>query len=163
MVNEKDLKIIAHIRNDARKKVTEISRNMHIPVTTLYDRMRAQQKKGFVKKHTALLDFSKLGFSTKVMLAVSAGEEKREPLSKYLMQHPNVNSLYRVDLGPDFIAEVIFQDSSRLQEFMDYIYLNFKLDDIKAYHISQELKKEEFLTKASHGSMANAGTNGVAC
>lgn len=160
MINEKDLKIIAQMRTNARRKVTEVSKEVNMPVTTIYDKIRSHEKKGIVKKHVTLVDFSKLGFNTKVMLAISAGREKREPLSRYLMQHPNVNSLYRVDFGPDFLAEVIFQDGSKLQEFIDYIDLNFKLDGIKTYHISQELKKEEFLTKASHANGSNGSLNG---
>jgi Lrp/AsnC family leucine-responsive transcriptional regulator len=160
MITEKDLKIIAHMRNNARRKVTEMSKDVKMPVTTIYDKIRNHEKKGIVKKHVTLVDFTKLGFNTKVMLTLTVNRDKREELKKYLMAHPNVNSLYRIDFGPDFIAEVIFQDVSRLQEFIDHLDVTFNLNEIKTYNISQELKKEEFLTKASHGYGNNGFGNG---
>ena len=160
MITEKDLKIIAHMRNNARRKVTEVSKEGKMPVTTIYDKIRNHEKKGIVKKHVTVVDFTKLGFNTKVLLALSVNREKREELKKFLMAHPNVNTLYRIDFGPDFMAEVIFQDVSRLQEFIDHLDVTFNLNEIKTYNISQELKKEEFLTKASHGNLLN-GMNGA--
>ena len=161
MITEKDLKIIAHMRTNARKKVTEMSKEVKMPATTIYDKIRNHERKGIVKRHVALVDFSKLGFNTKVMLCLSVGRDRREELKKYLMQHPNINSLYRIDFGPDFIAEAIFQDNSKLQEFLDYIDTTFRIDEVKTYNISQELKKEEFMTKASHGNIPNGSANGT--
>ena len=145
MITEKDLKIIGHLRRNARKKVTEISRDMEMPVTTIYDKLKAHERKGIVKKHTTLLDFSKLGYQSSALIAMSVNRDKRERLQNYLITHPNVNSLYRVDFGHDFLAEVIFEDLGRLQEFIDGIDIQFSLDQIKTFHILQELKKEEFL------------------
>lgn len=146
MITESDLKIIGHLRKNARKKITHISKELDIPVTTIYDKLRAHEKKGIVKKHTTLLDFSKLGYQTSALIAMSVDRNKRERLQNYLITHPNVNSLYRVDFGHDFLAEVIFEDLGRLQEFVDSIDIQFSLDQIKTFNILQELKKEEFLS-----------------
>ena len=105
MISHSDLEVISHLRNNARKKITEISRDMKIPVTTLYDKIRAHEKKGIMKKHITLLDFNKLGYYSRAVLAITVGVEKREQLKKYLMGHPRINSLYRVDAGHDFVFE----------------------------------------------------------
>lgn len=146
MISQNDLKIISHFRNNARKKITEISREMKIPVTTLYDKIRAHEKKGILKKYITLLDFNKLGYYSRAVLAITVGVEKREQLRNYLMQHPRVNSLYRVDAGHDFVFEVIYEDPDKLQEFIDKTELLFTPFQIKTYNILQELRKEEFLS-----------------
>jgi DNA-binding Lrp family transcriptional regulator len=146
MLTTSDLTVIIHLRKNARKKITEISREMKIPVTTLYDKIRAQEKKGIFKKHVAVLDFNKLGYYTRAVLAITVGVEKREQLKHYLMHHHNVNFLYRVDAGHDFVFEVIFEDPDKLQQFIDQTELMFAPYQMKTYNILQELKTEDFLS-----------------
>lgn len=146
MITEKDITILSHLRGNARKKVTCISREIEMPVTTIYDRIRAHEKKGIVKKHTSILDFSKLGYQTRALVSLSIRSEKAEEFQKYLLNHPNVNSLYKVDLGNDFIMEVVFEDFGRLNEFINKTESLFCIDHTKTFNILQELKKEGFLS-----------------
>jgi len=53
MLSKKDAKIISHLRNNARTKITNISRELKIPVTTIYDRVRAHENK-FIKKRAKI-------------------------------------------------------------------------------------------------------------
>jgi DNA-binding Lrp family transcriptional regulator len=145
MITQKDLDIISHLRNNARRKITEVSRLLEIPVTTIYDKIKLQERKGILKKHTSLLDFSKLGFNTNVFLALSTPKAQRDALQTYLMNHPNVNSLYRVDMDHDILVEVVFENISKLHEFIDHIEDKFELNQIITFSILQELKKEGFL------------------
>ena len=147
MISEKDLIILSHLRNNARRKVTEISKEMKIPVTTIYDKIKSHEKKGFVNKHVSLLNFSKLGYKVNVLLALQVSRGKLDNLKNYLLQHPNVNSLFRVDFGLDFLAEVVFQNPDKFQHFLDHIDKEFCLDDTRTFNISQELKRETFLSE----------------
>jgi len=147
MINEKDMKILSHLRSDARKKITEISRNINMPVTTIYDRLRSQHKKGIVKKHVTLVDFSKFGFNTSALVAFKVNTTNKEKLRKYLQEHPNINSLYKVNSEHNFLAEVVFKDIAKLYDFVDATNLQFNITDSKIFHVLSELKKEVFLTK----------------
>ncbi len=146
MITEKDRKIITHLRNDARKKVTEIALDIDIPATTIYDKIKSHKRKGIIKKHTTLLDYSKLGYNTNVMLAFKVEKEKRQELSDYLHRHPNVNTLFRTDFGYDYLAEVVFEDFSQLREFLDDTESGFNAKDTQIFNLIKELKKEEFLS-----------------
>ncbi len=146
MILGNDLEVITHLRKNARKKITQISREMKIPVTTLYDKIRSHEKKGIIHKHITLLNFNKLGYYSRAFLAITVGVEKRERLREYLMKHPRVNSLYRVDAGHDFVFEVIYEDPDKLQQFIDKTELLFTPFLIKTYNILRELRKEEFLS-----------------
>ena len=147
MVKQKDLEILAHLRKDARKKVTEISRKLKMPVTTVYDRLRAHLKRGIVKKHVALVDFSKLGYTTTALIALKVSAENKDSLKEYLSQHYNINSLYRVDFGYDFLCEIVVKNASKLREFVDFISLKFNIKDPKIFNILDEIKKESFLSE----------------
>ena len=150
MFPKKDLKIISHLRNNARKKITHISKEMQIPVTTIYDRLRIHEHRGVIKKHVALLDFKKLGYETKVNFAVKAKKDSREELQEFLMQNKNVNSLSRINYGFDFLFEGIFKNFSESENFIDEIEKKFGFEEIRKFHVVEELMKEEFLTKDIH-------------
>ncbi len=149
MLSKKDVEIISHLRNNARKKITHISKEMKMPVTTIYDRVRVHEKK-FIKKHVSLLDFPKLGLHAKANIAIKVDKDSREKLQEFLMDHQNVNSLSRVNFGSDFLAEVVFRDTGEVQNFVENLEENYKISQIQVFNVIDELKKEDFLTKPEH-------------
>lgn len=148
MISKKDAEIISHLRNNARKKITNISREMKIPVTTIYDRVKSYEKK-FVTRHVSLLDFPKLGLHAKANIAIKVERDSREALQEFLMQHPNVNSLSKVNFGSDFLAEVVFRNTGEVQNFTEKLEKDFQ-SQIQVFNIIDELKKEDFLTRPEH-------------
>ncbi|MBI2140128.1 Lrp/AsnC family transcriptional regulator [Candidatus Woesearchaeota archaeon] len=149
MLSEKDATIISHLRNNARKKITAIAAQTKIPVTTIYDKVRVHERK-YVKKHTTLLDFPKLGYLTMAHVAVSVPREQREVVQKFLEEKPNVNSLFRTNMGHDFLAECVFKNPAELQHMVDHLEGFYRANSVKVFSIIEELKKEEFLTKPEH-------------
>lgn len=149
MFTKKDVIIISHLRNDARKKISKISEQINIPITTVYDKVRAHEKR-FVKKYVTLLDFSKLGFMSSAHLALKIEKNSRDALQKYLLEMPNINTLYRINFGCDFLAEGIFRNSAELQDFTELIEEKFHANEIHVFNTIEELKKEEFLSKKEH-------------
>ncbi len=148
MFSNKDAKIIAHLRNNARKKITNISEELNIPVTTIYDKVRVHEKR-YIKKHTTLLDFSKLGLHSRANLAIKVGRNAEQKLQEFLMEHPNVNSLSRINFGHNFMAEVVFKDVAQLHNFKEKLEDDYKAES-QVFNIIEELKKEDFLTKPEH-------------
>jgi Lrp/AsnC family transcriptional regulator, leucine-responsive regulatory protein len=146
MVTSTDLLIMNHLRRNARIKITDIARNIGIPPTTIYDRLRAQEKRGLVKKHVTLIDFSQLGYQSVALLALHANKENRQALQDYLIKHPNVNSLYRTEYGADFLIEVVIENAAKLQDFIDQTDNLFGIKNLTMFNLSCELKKEGFLS-----------------
>ncbi|MFH1850334.1 MAG: Lrp/AsnC family transcriptional regulator [archaeon] len=151
MVSKKDIEIIAHLRRDGRKKITDIAKDTGIPVTTIYDRVRSHKKR-FVKKHTALLDFEMLGLLSKAHLAIKADRDSRLELQMFMQDTPNVNSLYRVNLGYDYIAETVFRNMAELHNFAEQLERDFKCR-VEVFNVVEELKREDFLTEPGHLDM----------
>ena len=108
MLKRKDLLILSHLRDNARQRLTSISRRTHIPVTTIYDNVRKYERE-FVLKHASLLDFRKLGFNAKTKVLLKIADNKPEVLD-YLATHPNINSLFRLHSEYDVLAELVFRE-----------------------------------------------------
>ena len=144
--NIKDLLVLVNLRKNSRNNLTDISRNTSIPVTTVFEKVK-RLNTNFIKKHTSLIDFAKLGYNTRVNVAIRA--TKKKELLKFLQQNPNVNSIYQLEQEYDFYVELIFRNLKELEEFTESIE-EFKIKKYESHHIIEDLKREEFLTDIGH-------------
>lgn len=142
-MKQKDFQILSHFRQNARKNLTKISRDTHVPVSTLFDKLKKFET-SFIKKHTSLIDFKKLGYTVRVFMILRSNKEKREDLKKFLNRHEKVNSIFKINGGYDFVADVVFKDMTELCEFSDELD-EFDLIEKKEHFILDEIKQEEFL------------------
>lgn len=143
-MNKKDLLVLAHLRKNARLALTKISRKTAIPISTIHEKLK-QFEDGLIIKHTSLLDFTKLGFNVRANIFFKANKEKRGELKESLLKNPNVNSLYKVNNGYDFMAEVIFRHLREVEEFVEGIEERFRIKAREVFYIIEELKREGFM------------------
>jgi len=144
MMPKIDREIISHLRQNARISLSKLSAKLNIPVSTIYDKVK-QHEKTFIKKHTTLLEFSKLGLHTQTHIAIKAKKDSRNTLQEYLRKHGNVNSLYRINYGFDFLAECVFRNIAEAEDFVERIEAEFGIEEVHKFNVIDELKKEEFL------------------
>jgi DNA-binding Lrp family transcriptional regulator len=144
MMAEKELVILSHLRQDARKNLTAISKETGIPVSTIFDKLRRYEEEGMIKKHTAMLDFSKLGYEVKVHIALKVPREHRDSLRTYLLKEPLVNSVYRINNGYDFMIEAFFKNINDVHEFVEGLE-RFRVKSPEEYYVLEEIKKEAFM------------------
>lgn len=130
---DKKMKILGNLRNDARQSLVSISKKTDIPVSTIYEKIKKQED-STIKRYTSLLDFPALGFNIRAMVLVKGD------LEEYLTNHENVNSVFQLSEEFDFIADCIFKHMSDYTEFIQ------KLENKKVFFVTNELKREEFLS-----------------
>lgn len=145
--NEKDLLILSHLRRDARMKLTDMSKQTKIAVSTLFDRITMFIDKGLVRKYTSTVDFKKLGYQAKVLILFSCKKKCRQDLQTTLERHPSLNSLYKVNNGWDFMAELVFSGVKEVEDFIEEVEEKVTISKKGIFYIIDELKKEEFLAK----------------
>ena len=145
MIKKNELLLLSHLRRNARETLTKISRKTRLPISTIYDRLKLQEAE-LIVKHTSLLDFAKLGFNTRVSIAIKVPRELRLSLEDYLQKHTSVNSLYKINNGYDFMAEGIFRRLKEFQEFIEVLEDKFPGMEKQMYYIVDDMKREEFLS-----------------
>jgi len=148
MISKTDQLILTELRKNARTPLAEISRNTNIPVSTIFDRLKKLEKK-IIHKHTSLIDYSKINHNMVVNFIIKIDEPERKKLKDFLDKHRNVNSIYKITTGYDFMVECVFKDMKQIAEFNEDL-LNFKIKNKEQFHVIEELKKEQFLTKKEH-------------
>lgn len=145
MIREKELKLLSFFRNNSRTSLTKMSREANMPVSTIFDKLKEYEKNDLIKKHTSLIDFKKLGFDVKSQMLVSSSKEDRNKIQEFLIKHPKVNTVFRINNGYDFLIEAIFRNMMELDEFTKQLE-QFKIIEKKEYFVMEDIKREEFLT-----------------
>ncbi len=140
----KELLLLSHLRKNARKNLTALSRQTGIPVSTLFERIKRYEG-GIIRKHTALIDFSRLGFEIRVNIFLKADKSRRDELKRFLMKEQGVNSVFRINNGYDFLVEGIFRNMKEVTDFTEKLE-GYKVKEIKEYYTLEEIKKEGFMS-----------------
>lgn len=140
-----DLKILQHIRHNSRMNLTTLSKKTGIPVSTIFDRIKTQQKET-ITRFTALVDFTRLGYPVKTNIFLKIDPSQREEVRAYLVAHERVNNLFRINNGFDFAAECVFQSIKEFEEFLDTIEQTYRVVEKNVYHIIDDIAREKALS-----------------
>ena len=149
-----DLLIISSLRQNAREKLTEMSKKTRIPVSTIFDRIKMHEG-NVIKKHTALVDFGKLGYNTRVNIILKVNKNDRESMKEFLMKHNSINSAFKINNGYDFLIEAIFSNIKEVEDFTDLLEEKFSIKAKQVFYVIDDLKKEEFLSNPAVLSFGN--------
>jgi DNA-binding Lrp family transcriptional regulator len=141
MLKKIDLEILKHLRKDARKSLADISRETGAPISTVFDKLNRFES-SLINKHVSLLNFPALGHSLKVNYLIKCRD--RDKVKDFLFNHKNINTLYRINNGSDFLVEAIFKDMNEMEEFSEALD-ELSIYKAERYHVIEELRKEDFM------------------
>ncbi|HIH38405.1 winged helix-turn-helix transcriptional regulator [Candidatus Woesearchaeota archaeon] len=136
--------ILAVLREDARMKSNKMARLLRMPQSTLHDRMKSHVSP-YVDKSTVLLNFSKLGLSSRAHVVVKLEKGAKEEGISYLVKHPNVNTVQRINNGFDLLFEVVFPQLRDMERFFDDLENKFKIKTRMVHYIIEDYKREGFM------------------
>lgn len=144
-MNKKELMVMAYMRKNSRATLTEISRKTGVPVSTIYEKLK-RTTPALITKNTCIVDFSRLGFYARAKVVLQASMSHKQELSEFLVKHQNINSVYKINNGFDFLAECIFRNVKELEEFLEQLQSRFKIRKYEIYFIIEDIKREAFLS-----------------
>ena len=143
-MDKKELLILSQFRRNARENLTTASRKIHIPISTIYDRLRRYEG-SVITKHTALIDFGKLGYGLKIQMVMKVHSKDKRRLQEFLSKHTRVNSLFTISNGFDFMIEVILKNLLEVSQFLESLE-QFEILDKHEFYVISDIKREDFLT-----------------
>jgi DNA-binding Lrp family transcriptional regulator len=152
VLNRKQINLLMQLRKDGRQPLTEISHKINMPVSTIFDRVRASRNE-IIKKFTCLLDFSRIGFNCRAYMVFRVKKVDRERMQSHLLKHPNVNSIYKINNGYDFLIETVFRELKEVDAFVEKVDERFKVQEKKVYYIIEDIARELFMTDPVHAEM----------
>lgn len=143
-LKEEDLKIVSHLRKNSRESLTTLSRKTRIPVSTIFDKLK-NRTNFLIKKNTCIVDFNKLGLTTRAKVVIKVVPEQRDKLKDYLAKRKNVNSLYKINNGYDYMADVVFHNLKDLEDFLELLDDKFRIKMRHVFYVIDEICHENFL------------------
>ncbi|MCF7799162.1 Lrp/AsnC family transcriptional regulator [Candidatus Woesearchaeota archaeon] len=146
-ISKKDYVLLTALRANARQTLTQISKQTRIPISTLHERLKLQEK-DMIQRFAALIDFSKLGFHTKVQLQLKCNVTDKERLRSFLKAHQHVNSIYKIAHEYDFFVEAVFEHIADVENFIENLQQEFAIVDYSAHYITKDIKREGFLANS---------------
>lgn len=144
MIQKQDTKILACLRENARETITQISKKTQIPISTVYERIK-RHKTNTIYKFSALLDFTKFGYTAKAMILFKIYKTDKKRIKEYFISDPNVNSVYKINNGYDYMIEVVFRTIKDLEEFLENLDEEYKIKHKEVHYLIDDLKREEFM------------------
>lgn len=143
MLDKRDVRIFASLRSAGRIKLTDLSRETGLPVSTIFDRMKSSAA---IQRHATLLDFHMLGFGVKAIVLLKAAKDYREALHDHLMYHFHINNLSKVNNGFDYCMECVFHTMQELEEFLESLEEKYRIKQKTVYYVVKDLKREAFMS-----------------
>ena len=142
-VNEKHMRLLSCLRNNSREKLTNISKETGIPISTLFDLLKELQE-SLILKNTVLVDFSKLGYNTRAYIFIKVKKEQKKEVQKHLALCLGVNSAYKLNNGWDFVLETIHKNVRELDSLLDNLDSRFEIENKKIHYLLDTVSEENF-------------------
>ena len=134
---------LQHLREDARKKLTSISKETNIPISTLFDFLQELQGTLFTRS-TVLLNYPQLGYHAQAYIFVRVRPECKEKLRKHLLTQSNVNTVHKINNGWDFVVETIHKNIKELDSYLEILEKEYGVEQKEIHYLIDEVKKEGF-------------------
>ena len=141
IIKDKYLRLLRHLRKNARVPLTNISKLTGTPISTLHDRLKLSEK-NYITKHTSLINFPKLGFKVRANILLSTNDNAK--VNDFVLMNNNINSAYNLQGNHNFLLDCVFHDLPEFNEFMvDLSLLPILTKEV--YFINGDIKREAFL------------------
>lgn len=144
-LNKKDYILLSALRKNARQTLTQISKKTRIPISTLHERLKSQQKT-FIHRFATLVDFAQLGLHTRIHLQLKTTPQEKEQLRSFLEMHSQVNNLFKIAHEFDFFVEAVFEHVSDVETFIETLHQQFTIEKYTTQYITKDIKREGFLS-----------------
>ncbi len=136
VLTEKDLRIIAVLREDGRAKLRSIAQRTGIPVSTAHERLQRLVKKQDVRM-TSLPHYPSIHVPLQCWATLRAKD--RDAAKERLREDPHVNTLLEVSNGADLVCEALFRS---FKEQYDFTQRLSSLGKCSVHPVIEEIAKE---------------------
>ena len=125
MLNEKDLKILEVLKQNAKLTIKQIAKKAGMPATTVYNRIKRMEKSGVIKSYTVTLNSKKMGKNVSAYILITVDykllkeiKTTQHELAKKFRMHKFVEEVDMITGTHDIILRIAVNDMDQLDEFV---------------------------------------------
>ena len=119
-LDQKDLAILRLLQQNARITVKEISDNVHLSTTPVYERVKWMEETGVIKQYATLVDHSKVKKGLMVICYVSLKQHNKTAGTKFIKAINEMNEVvecYNISGEFDFMLKVVEENMDSYYDF----------------------------------------------
>lgn len=117
-----DQQIIHELKKNARQTASEISKTIHLSISTVIERIRKLEKSGMIQSYTVITNDQKLGNDITVLMEVSMEHPRfNEDFIRTITTHPNIIACYYLTGEFDFMLKICCRSSEHLEQIHSQI------------------------------------------
>lgn len=122
-----DMALLGILQRDAKKTAKDLGRDLDMPVTTVYAKIKRMEELGFIRRYTAILDAPKLGFTAIAFVLAtfsyrsSPGAEvtlSQREVAKEVATFPEVQEVHVISGDWDLLIKVKTTDIDAVGRFV---------------------------------------------
>ncbi|MDY3248770.1 MAG: Lrp/AsnC family transcriptional regulator [Candidatus Choladocola sp.] len=111
-----DHKILTALKQNARQKASEISREVHLSVSSVIDRIRKLESSGIIKAYTIITDEASVGNDLTALMEISLEHPRyTEAFVQYVKASPYIVSCYYLTGEFDYMLKICCHSSKDLE------------------------------------------------
>lgn len=139
-----DYKILQCLSDNARMKASDISKEIHLSVSAVLERIHKMEKNDIIKDYTIVVNNSKLGNDTGALMEVSLDHPKYyDTFTDIISKNNNIVSCYYLTGDCDFMLKIICSSSEELEKIHRGIKSIEGVSRTKTYFILKEVKDKK--------------------
>ncbi|MFH1786551.1 MAG: Lrp/AsnC family transcriptional regulator, partial [archaeon] len=119
MIDDSEKRIIRELQKNARARLKRIARELNIPPSTVYSKMKKLERQKVITGYQAIVDPQKLGLETAAFIQIDVSQrEKVEDIAEMLSRNPHVEEVHLMGSGFDILAKVRVKNTSTLGDLI---------------------------------------------
>lgn len=120
-LDETDIKILRCLQQDARLTIKEISREVSLSSTPVFERIKRMEREGYIKRYATILDAEKLHKGFVVFCSVKLSHLNKKVVEEFcetVKGIAEVTECYNISGKYDYLLKVHAPDMKYYQEFI---------------------------------------------
>jgi len=121
LLDKTDLKLIGLLQNDSKQTTKQLSLQLNLSVTAVYERVKKLEKEKIIKKYVALINRDKIEKSFLVFCHIKLIQHTKEYVTNFekdVLKLPEVAECFHVSGAYDYILKVYVKDMESFRDFM---------------------------------------------
>jgi len=125
LLDKKDIQILRIIQRNSKITTREIARQLNIPVTTVFTRIKKLEQKGIIKEYRAILNEKKLGKGTTAFILASFSYRTQDKellsqreLAREIAKFPEVQEVHIITGDWDLLIKVKAENVEAIGKFV---------------------------------------------
>lgn len=117
-----DYQILCKLKENARQTASEISKEIHLSVSTVIDRIHKMESFGIIDSYTVITNDHKIGNDVTALMEISLEHPRyNEPFTENIKKNPNIISCYYLTGEFDYLLKIACKSSEHLEQIHHWI------------------------------------------